>query len=143
MGAEIFDVSIQFVSRDNGNDTTIDYTYASKLSFKKEKSTKSTETFNGTVTTGSRHSGATISLEGLIFPASVEEANKLEAALENDNIISFTASGKSYTQAGDVYTKTVTGSRLTISSDEEDWSPTDGGSAKLEFKADTFKRESH
>lgn len=137
MGAEIYDVEIGFTPV--GEDAeTVYVSYATKLSFKRNKDNKTTLTFNGDVTTGARNTGATISIEGLIFPKDVVAAQNLEEILENDAISTVTCVGTSYTQAGDPYTKTITANRVTISSDEEDWAPADGASSKLELKVDNF-----
>ena len=139
MGAEIFNVEIAITNSEN---KILSLMYATKLSFKRNKDNKTTLTFNGDVTTGARNTGATISLEGLIFPASVDDARELETTLETDDIQSISCVGESYTQAGDTYIKTITADGVTISSDEEDWAPADGASSKLELKVDHFKKSS-
>lgn len=141
MGAEIYDVDIALTSKTD--DSIVSVLYATKLSFKKNKDNKTTLTFNGDVTTGARNTGATISLEGIIFPTSVEDAQALETILEEDDIKNITCTGKSYTQSGAEYTKTITASGVTISSDEEEWAPADGMSSKLELKVDNFIRSSN
>ena len=70
MGAEIFDVEILI--------DDVKMLYATKCDFQKNKDNNTTVTFQGDVTTGARNTGATISLEGLSFPQTLEEALSLQ-----------------------------------------------------------------
>lgn len=132
MGSEIFKVSILL--------DDVEMLHATKCEFKKNKDNNTTVTFNGDVTTGAANTGATISLEGLSFPTDLDEALALQEKLEDANIQTITCSGTSYTGGGLPYRRTITGSGVTITSDEESWSPTDGVTSTLEFKVDTLTR---
>ena len=132
MGAEIFDVEI--------NLDGVLILYATKVSNKKNKDNKTTLTFNGDVNTGAKNSGGTISIEGLYFPTDLDQAIALENKLNDDNIKVITCSGTSYTASGDPYRRSIIGSGVTITSDEDDWSPSDGISQKLEVSVDKLTR---
>ena len=132
MGAEIFKVSILL--------DDVEMLYATKCEFKKNTDNNTTVTFNGDVTTGAKNTGATISLEGLSYPTDLDEALLLQEKLEEGKIDTITCSGTSYTFGGLPYRRTITGSGVTITSDEESWSPTDGVTSTLEFKVDTLTR---
>lgn len=141
MSAELFDVEINL----DGNVIL----YATKVSSKKNRDTNTTLTFNGDVTTSSANTGGTISIEGLYWPTSVEEAVALENLLnsvdERGNFVaieSITCSGTSYTAGGDAYTRQIIGTGVTVTSDEEEWSPSDGISSKLEFAVNKLQRQS-
>ena len=131
MGAEIFDVDIDI---NNGRHVL----YATKLSFKKNRESKTTLTFNGHVSTSAHNTGATISMEGLVFPLNPDEANEIEDVLENDAIKIITCAGTSYDRNGNRYRRVISGNRCTITSDDEDWAPADGMTSKLELKVDNF-----
>lgn len=132
MGAEIFDVEI--------NLDGVLVLYGTKVSNKKNKDNKTTLTFNGDVTTGAKNTGGTISIEGLYFPTDLDQAIQLENKLNSNDIKVVTCSGTSYTAAGDPYRKVIIGSGVTITSDEEDWAPSDGISSKLEMSVDKLTR---
>lgn len=132
MGAEIYDVKILL--------DDVEMIHATKCDFKKNKDNNTTVTFQGDVTTGARNTGATISLEGLVFPTDLNKALDLQEKLESGDIKVITCSGKSFTGGGVAYRRTITGSGVTITSDEESWSPTDGIGSTLEFKVDTLTR---
>lgn len=132
MGAEIFDVEI--------NLDGVLILYATKVSSKKNKDTKTTLTFNGDVSTGAKNTGGTISIEGLYFPTDLDEAIALENKLNDDNIKVITCSGTSYTAGGDPYRRSIIGSGVTITSDEDEWSPSDGISQKLELAVNNLTR---
>ena len=110
------------------------------MNVKKNKDSTTKNTFNGDVTTSSKNTGGTISIEGLYFPTDVGQAIDLENKLNSDDIKVITCSGTSFTASGDPYRKIVIGSGVTITSDEEDWAPSDGISAKLEMKVDNLTR---
>lgn len=133
MGAEVFDVEI--------NLDGVLILYGTKISVKKNKDSSTTNTFNGDITTSSKNTGGTISIEGLYFPTDIDQAIELENKLESDDIKVITCSGTSYTAGGDPYRKIVIGSGVTITSDDEDWAPSDGISAKLEMKVDNLTRD--
>lgn len=144
MGAEVFDVEVALdaVDRNTGSSLAQKILYATKLDFKRNKDNNTTLTFNGDVTTGAANTGATISLEGLVFPANVDEARQLEDILIDGHILTITCSGTSYTQAGDPYRRIIIGNGVTITSDEESWAPSDGISSKLELSVDNFTKSS-
>ena len=133
MGAEIFDVEI--------NLDGVLVLYGTKVSNKKKKDSKTTLTFNGDVNTGAKNTGGTISVEGLYFPTDLDQAIQLENKLNSNDIKVITCSGTSYTAGGDPYRKVIIGSGVTITSDEEDWAPSDGISAKLEMSVDKLTRK--
>ena len=133
MGAEIFDVEI--------NLDGVLILYATKVSSKKNKDTSTTLTFNGDVSTGAKNTGGTISIEGLYFPSDLASALQLENKLNENYIKQITCSGKSYTANGEAYTRTIIGTGVTVTSDEDEWSPSDGISQKLEFAVDTLIRK--
>ena len=132
MGAEIYDVEI--------NLDGVLILYATKLGFKKNKDSSTTNTFNGDITTTSKNTGGTISIEGLYFPTDIDQAIALENKLESDDIKVITCSGTSNTAGGDPYRKIIIGSGVTVTSDDEDWAPSDGIIAKLELKVDNLTR---
>lgn len=134
MGAEIFDVEVNFDG--------VLILYATKITTKKNKDTNTTLTFNGDVNTSAKNTGGTISIEGLVWPIDVDEAIALEDKLDSDNIKTITCKGTSYTAAGDAYTRTIMGDNVIVTSDEEEWSPADGISQKLEFSVNTLIRKS-
>lgn len=133
MGAEIFDVEI--------NLDGVLVLYGTKVSNKKNKDSKTNLTFNGDVNTGAKNTGGTISVEGLYFPTDLDQAIQLENKLNSNDIKVITCSGTSYTAGGDPYRKVIIGSGVTITSDEEDWAPSDGISAKLEMSVDKLTRK--
>ena len=136
MGSEIYDVKITM----GNNDDNIVLAYASKVSSKKNKDTSTTLTFDGDVNTSAKNTGGTISIERLAWPSSVEEAVRLENLLEADFIKTVICSGRAYTANGDVYTKQIIGTNVTITSDEEEWSPNDGVTQKLELAVNNLQR---
>lgn len=138
MGSEIHDVKITI-----GNDTdSVVLAYATKVSSKKNKDTNSTLTFDGDVNTSGANTGGTISIERLAWPESVEEAVRLENLLEADLIKSITCSGRAYTANGVPYRKEIIGTNVTVTSDEDEWSPSDGVTQKLELAVNQLKRNS-
>lgn len=137
MGSEIYDVKITI-----GNDSdNLVLAYATKVSSKKNKDTKTTLTFDGDVNTSAKNTGGTISIERLSWPSSVEEAVRLESLLEADLIKSITCSGRAYTANGDAYIKQIIGTNVTVTSDEEEWSPSDGVTQKLELSVNRLQRK--
>ena len=132
MGAEIFDVEI--------NLDGVLILYGTKVSNKKNKDNSTTLTFNGDITTGAKNTGGTISIEGLYFPTDLDQAILLENKLNSNDIKVVTCSGTSYTASGDPYRKVIIGSGITVTSDEEDWAPSDGISSKLELAVDKLTR---
>ena len=133
MGAEIFDVEV--------NLDGVIILYATKISSKKNKDTGTTLTFNGDVNTSAKNTGGTISVEGLYWPNSLEEAVALEEKLEDSHLKTITCTGTAYTAAGDQYTRTIIGNEVTVTSDEDEWSPSDGISQKLEFSVNKLIRK--
>ena len=132
MGAEIYDVEI--------NLDGVLILYATKVSNKKNKDTSTTLTFQGDVTTSAGNTGGTISIEGLYFPTDLDQAIALENKLNSNDIKVVTCSGTSYTATGDPYRRSVIGSGVTVTSDEDEWSPSDGISQKLELAVNKLTR---
>ena len=136
MGSEIYDVKISI-----GNDEdNIVLAYATKVTNKKNKDTSTTLTFDGDVNTSAKNTGGTISIERLAWPSSIEEAVRLESILEADVIKSVTCSGRAYTANGDSYIKRIVGTNVTVTSDEDEWSPSDGVTQKLELAVNRLQR---
>ena len=136
MGSEIYDVKVTI-----GNDEdSIVLAYATKVSSKKNKDTSTTLTFDGDVNTSAKNTGGTISIERLAWPATIDEAVRLEELLESDLIKSVTCSGRAYTANGDPYTKQIIGTNVTVTSDEDEWSPSDGVTQKLELAVNRLQR---
>ena len=133
MGAEIFDVEI--------NLDGVLVLYATKVSSKKNNDSNQKTTFNGDVTIGAMNTGGTISIEGLYYPTDVEQAIALEELLDSEHIDTVVCSGTSYTAGGDPYRKSVIGTTATVTSDEDDWSPSDGITQKLEFTVNNLVRQ--
>jgi hypothetical protein len=137
MAGEIFDVNIS-LRLNTGQILGIEY--ATKCNFKRYMDTKTTNTHSGDVSTGAYNTGADISIEGLNYPTSVEDSILLEDALDPANrdvfILDLTVSGTSYTKLGSKYKRTITGSGVTVSTDDEDWPAGDAMSDSLEFKVD-------
>ena len=132
MGAEIFDVEI--------NLDGVLILYATKVSSKKNKDSSTTLTFNGDINTGAKNTGGTISIEGLYFPTDLDQAIALENKLNSSDIKVVTCSGTSYTASGDPYRRSIIGSGVTVTSDEDEWSPSDGISQKLELAVNNLTR---
>ena len=65
----------------------------------------------------------------------------LENKLNDGNIKVITCSGTSYTANGDPYRRTIIGSGVTITSDEDEWSPSDAMTQKLELAVDRLTRQ--
>lgn len=133
MGAEIFDVEI--------NLDGVLVLYATKVSSKKNKDNSTTLTFQGDVTTAGANTGGTISIEGLYFPTDLDQAIALENKLNSSDIKVVTCSGTSYTANGDPYRRTLIGSGVTVTSDEDEWSPSDAMTQKLELAVDQLTRQ--
>lgn len=133
MGAEIFDVEI--------NLDGVLLLYATKVSSKKNNDSNKKTTFNGDVTIGAMNTGGTISIEGLYYPTDVQQAILLEEMLDNEKIKVVTCSGTAYTAGGDPYRRSLIGTDVTVTSDEDDWSPSDGVTQKLEFTVNKLVRQ--
>ena len=133
MGSEIYDVKVTI---DN-----LTLMYATKVSSKRNKDASTTLTFDGDVNTSAMNTGGTISIERLAWPDNVEDAQALENILENGELIkTIICSGKAYTTNGDMYTKQIIGTNVTITSDEDEWSPSDGVTQKLELAVNKLQR---
>ena len=137
MGSEIYDVKVTI----GNDDDSIVLAYATKVSSKKNKDTSTTLTFDGDVNTSAKNTGGTISIERLAWPQSVDEAKRLEALLEADMIKSVVCSGRAYTANGDAYIKRIIGTNVTVTSDEDEWSPSDGVTQKLELAVNRLERQ--
>lgn len=133
MGAEIFDVEV--------NLDGVIILYATKITSKKNKDTGTTLTFNGDVNTSAKNTGGTISIEGLVWPTDLNEAIALEDKLNDTNIKTITCTGTAYTATGDSYTRSIIGDQVTVTSDEDEWSPADGITQKLEFSVNKLIRK--
>lgn len=136
MGSEIYDVKVTIGTADQ----SVVLAYATKVSSKKNKDTSTTLTFDGDVNTSAKNTGGTISIERLAWPTDVAEAVLLEEILESDLIKSVTCSGRAYTANGDVYLKQIIGTNVTVTSDEDEWSPSDGVTQKLELAVNRLQR---
>lgn len=136
MGSEIYDVKITIGT---ATDSVV-LAYATKVSSKKNKDTSTTLTFDGDVNTSAKNTGGTISIERLAWPTDVEEAIRLESILESDLITSVICSGRAYTVNGDPYNKQIIGTNVTVTSDEDEWSPSDGVTQKLELAVNKLQR---
>jgi len=136
MGSEIYDVKITIGT---ATDSVL-LAYATKVSSKKNKDTSTTLTFDGDVNTSAKNTGGTISIERLAWPTDVEEAIRLESILESDLITSVVCSGRAYTVNGDSYNKQIIGTNVTVTSDEDEWSPSDGVTQKLELAVNKLQR---
>ena len=136
MGSEIYDVKITIGT---ATDSVV-LSYATKVSSKKNKDTSTTLTFDGDVNTSAKNTGGTISIERLAWPTDVEEAVRLEEILESDLIKTVVCSGRAYTVNGDAYNKQIIGTDVTVTSDEDEWSPSDGITQKLELAVNKLKR---
>ena len=136
MGSEIYDVKITL----GNDDDNIVLAYATKVSSKKNKETGTKLTFDGDVNTSAKNTGGTISIERLAWPSDVAEAIRLENLLESENIKTVVCSGRAYTANGDPYTKQIIGTQVTITSDEDEWSPSDGVTQKLELAVNHLQR---
>ena len=137
MGSEIYDVKITIGT---ATDSVV-LAYATKVTNKKNKDTSTTLTFDGDVNTSAKNTGGTISIEMLAWPNDVEEAKLLENILESDLIKTIVCSGTAYTVNGDMYTKQVIGTNVTVTSDEDEWSPSDGVTQKLEVAVNRLERK--
>ena len=136
MGSEIYDVKITI-----GNDEdNLVLAYATKVTSKKNKDTSTTLTFDGDVNTSAKNTGGTISIERLAWPSSVQEAVRLESLLEADIIKTVTCTGRAYTAAGNAYIKQIIGTNVIVNTDEEEWSPSDGVTQKLELAVNKLQR---
>ena len=136
MGSEIYDVKITIGT---ATDSVV-LAYATKVSSKKNKDTSTTLTFDGDVNTSAKNTGGTISIERLAWPTDVEEAVRLEEILESDLIKTVVCSGRAYTVNGDAYNKQIIGTNVTVTSDEDEWSPSDGVTQKLELAVNKLQR---
>lgn len=136
MGSEIYDVKVTIGT---GNASVV-LAYATKVSSKKNKDASTTLTFDGDVNTSAKNTGGTISIERLAWPNDVEQAVLLEEILESDLIKTVTCSGRAYTVNGEMYTKQIIGTNVTVTSDEDEWSPSDGVTQKLELAVNKLQR---
>lgn len=136
MGSEIYDVKVTIGTADQ----SVVLAYATKVSSKKNKDTSTTLTFDGDVNTSAKNTGGTISIERLAWPTNVDEARLLEDILEAELIKTVVCSGKAYDVNGNMYIKQITGTNVTVTSDEDEWSPSDGVTQKLELAVNVLKR---
>lgn len=139
MGAEIYDVEITFEA-ENPKSTVI--AYATKVSADKNKESSTKLTFQGDVTLGGKNTGGKISIEHIYWPEDLDKALELENMLEAEYIKAVACVGKAYTRNGTPYKRVITGTEVTITSDKEEWGPSDGISSSLELSVNTLKRQS-
>lgn len=136
MGSEIYDVKVTIGT----GSASVVLAYATKVSSKKNKDASTTLTFDGDVNTSAKNTGGTISIERLAWPNDVEQAVLLEEILESDLIKTVTCSGRAYTVNGEMYTKQIIGTNVTVTNDEDEWSPSDGVTQKLELAVNKLQR---
>lgn len=134
MGAEIFDVTIDLDG--------VGILHGTKMSSKKNKDNSTKLTFNGDVNFGGKNTGGTISIETIYWPEDLDMAVALENKLNSNDIKYIKCTGKAYTRTGQPYTRTITGLEVTVTSDEEEWSPSEGIGSSLEVSVNTLIRES-
>ena len=139
MGAEIYDVTVT-LEAENPKSTVI--AYATKVSSSKNKDNSTKLTFNGDVTIGGKNTGGTISIENLYWPEDLDKALELENMLNAEFIKAITCVGNGYTRNGTPYKRVITGTEVTITSDEEEWGPSDGITNTLEGSVNQLKKES-
>lgn len=139
MGAELFDVKITISDYDNNN---YEIGYGTKLSIKRNRDTQTVNTFSGDINTiAGNQTGGEISIEAVSWAKSVSEMTKLENMLKKGMIKTIICSGKSYTYSGDVYSRVITGINCVITTDEDEWSTSDGVTNKLDFSANEIIKE--
>lgn len=139
MGAELFDVKITISDYEDQN---YELGYATKISIKRNRDTKTTNTFSGDITTISGHqNGGTISTENISWAKNTYEINLLENMLKKGMVKSIVCTGKSYTFAGEIYERVVTGTNCIVTTDEDEWSTDEGVTTKLEFSCNDIVKE--
>ena len=134
MSADLFGVKLDFGG--------VFIAHADKVSIKKDKSASTKETFDGEVSFGGNKQGGTISIDHIIWPESVDAANELEKQLNNNEVDFIKCIGKGYTMGGNEYMRTITGYDPKVSTDDEDWSVSEGISASLELTCRKIEKES-
>ena len=135
MGAEIENVSI-----------TIDgvrFGHATKCDIKRNTSDNTVTTWDGDVNIGAINTGATISFERLVFPASVAEMEDIEKLITTNNgrLSEIVCVGDAYLSDGTAYPRRIIGTGVLITSDEESWSPSDGISDSFEVKVNNLTKQ--
>ena len=139
MGAELFNVKITISDYENNN---YEIGYATKLSIKRNRDTNTINTFSGDINTiAGQQEGGELSLEAVSWSKSVSEITKLENMLKKGMIKTIICTGKSYTYSGDVYSRSITGINCVITTDEEEWSTSEGVSTKLDFSCNEIVKE--
>ena len=133
MGADIFGVKLDFDG--------IYIAHADKVSIKKDKDTSKKNTFDGDVPFGGNSQGGTISIDHIIWPKSPKEASDLEDQLNNNKVRFIKCIAKGYTTEGNEYMRTITGYNPIVSTDDEDWSVSEGISASLELTCNKIEKE--
>lgn len=116
--------------------------YADKATIKKEKKVNTRNTLGGTINTGTYTTGATITVDTVLMPDTVQDALKLEEVLDSGFINQIVVTGTAYLRDGTPYKRTITGLRATVSGDDEEWNPDDGIVPSLEFSVDIILKES-
>lgn len=115
--------------------------YADKATIKKEKKVNTRNTLGGTINTSAYTTGGSISVETLILPDTIQEVNALEAVLDGGHIEQVIVTGTAYLKDGTPYKRTITGLRASVTTDDEDWNPSDGIISKLDFNVDIIRKE--
>lgn len=133
MGAEIFGVKLDFDG--------VYIAYADKVSIKRDKDTSSKNTFDGDVNFGAGNEGGTISIDHVVWPEDVADAVALENQLNNNNVKFIKCISKGYTRGGSEYMRVITGTDPKVSTDDEEWSPSEGISASLELTCRKIEKE--
>jgi hypothetical protein len=116
--------------------------YADKATVKKEKKVNTRNTLGGTLNTGTYTTGATISVDTVLLPKTLQEVTRLEEIMDAGYIDQIVITGTAYMLDGTPYKRTITGLRATVATDDEEWNPDDGIVPSLEFNVDIIEKES-
>ncbi|OQD59018.1 hypothetical protein MBBAR_6c01280 [Methanobrevibacter arboriphilus JCM 13429 = DSM 1125] len=107
--------------------------HITSVSVEENDDSSSVVTSDGDVILPSNNTGGTITIEGLELPDDVEELVELEKLIKSRNIDKATFSGIAFTQKGEPYQRTITGSNGFILRGSE-WTPTDGVTRSFDCK---------
>lgn len=116
--------------------------YTDKATIKKNKKVNTRETLGGTLNTGTFTTGATISIDMVLLPKTLQEVQHFEEIMDAGYIDQIVITGTAYMLDGTPYKRTVTGLRATVATDDEEWNPDDGIVPSLEFNVDIIEKES-
>lgn len=128
MGAEIFDVTLDFDGVLIANAEKADYEWDIESSSKK--------TFDGPVNFGGNDpngNAGTISIDTIYWPSELDDAIALENKLRSNDLKYIKCIAYGYTSKGDKYKRVIHGEYPTLSKNSEGWTPTDGISKSLEL----------